>query len=379
MGSIEDIGGWVTIAAAGLVLLALLVGTALTVRFVTRSRRARESQYAELADALERLRDSFREDREARARAEREADDARQEASRLRELQEVASGPDLETVLEHALASASAAAGAPAAMISVESEEGRPYIATSGLSEEEASRPLIRLPSRHDPARAATIEYTYTEEEVENDVFRLRGGVVVPLRRRGAPPIGTLAVFWRRHEQSSLEHKIDVLEDLASVLVPALDNARRLDEATRESEVDPVTNLPNRRAFRTRLVAECARARRYGRRLSLVAIALPGEDLRSAAEQLRRAIRAGDLAAHLGGGTCAVLLPEAAQGDAQPFLQRIRFLFGVVEPADVPASVVELAPDDDPTTFLKRAEHGLERILPTPADEQNAGVGGTVF
>lgn len=359
MGSIGDVNGWVAIGAAGLALASMLVAVCTAIRSSRRARQQRREHFVELGEALERLRDTFRDERGARERAELDAESARGEADRLRQLRGIAAEIELESVLRQALASATTASGAPAAMIVVEGENGRSCLATSGLSNEEAGRPLISLPSKGDP-RAATIEYAYTEEELASDAFRLRVGVVVPLRRPEAAPVGTLAVFWRRPDYSALEPSIQILEDLAATLMPALDNARRLDEATRVAELDVATGLPNRQSFRTRLVAECGRARRYDRRLTLVLLSLSGGDLRAAADLLRRVIRTADVPAHLGEGIVGVLLPEVGRTDAQPFLERLRFLFGVVAPADIPASVVELMPEDDPSTLLERAERELE-------------------
>src|SRR5262249_1187201 len=84
--------------------------------------------------------------------------------------------------------------------------------------------------------------------------------------------------------------------------------ARRLGELAR---TDPLTGLPNRRAFDERFASEVARARRYGHRLALALMDLDhfkrvnddyghtagDELLREAALRLQRSVRAGEVVA----------------------------------------------------------------------------------
>lgn len=101
---------------------------------------------------------------------------------------------------------------------------------------------------------------------------------------------------------------------------------------------DELTGLANRRAFLERLEAEMARSVRSGTPFSLVLLDLDGlkdlndtfghhagdAALRAFARALRRAVRAGDLVARIGGDEFAVIGVHATPADAIPFAVRIR-------------------------------------------------------
>lgn len=115
----------------------------------------------------------------------------------------------------------------------------------------------------------------------------------------------------------------------------AVELERRLDELTR---LDSLTRLPNRRAFMERAAEEIARARRYGRPLSLVALDVDhfktindtfgheGGDrtLLALAKALQSCSRQTDLPARIGGEEFMVLLPDTAAEGARVFAERIR-------------------------------------------------------
>lgn len=112
---------------------------------------------------------------------------------------------------------------------------------------------------------------------------------------------------------------------------------RRADEAEALAMTDPLTRLPNRRAFTTRFEAELARAGRQGTPLALLLIDV--DDFKSVndtrghaagdsvlvalAEVLRRVARTEDLAARLGGDEFAVVLAGASADDAAAVGDRI--------------------------------------------------------
>jgi len=109
---------------------------------------------------------------------------------------------------------------------------------------------------------------------------------------------------------------------------------------TGQALTDPLTGLPNHRAFQERLHAEVGRARRHGRPLTLAMIDLDNfkqiNDLAGHAMgdrvlgelgvRLRASLRDEDLLARIGGDEFALLLPETGETAAHAVLERIRQL-----------------------------------------------------
>ena len=115
----------------------------------------------------------------------------------------------------------------------------------------------------------------------------------------------------------------------------------QVDGLTALSMTDPLTGLPNRRAFDTRLALELARERREPRSLALLILDVdffkryndhyghPAGDLalQAFADVLRQSgQRASDLPARIGGEEFAVLLPETNSQGAMEIAERIRQL-----------------------------------------------------
>lgn len=121
-----------------------------------------------------------------------------------------------------------------------------------------------------------------------------------------------------------------------------LEAEQALQQATREMErlayTDPLTGLPNRRAFIQRLQEECDRIRRHGGDLSAILLDLDlfknvndtyGHDagdrvLESVAGRIKANSRACDLAARLGGEEFALLLPGSTLNEARRVAERLR-------------------------------------------------------
>ncbi len=101
---------------------------------------------------------------------------------------------------------------------------------------------------------------------------------------------------------------------------------------------DGLTGLMNRRAFDERWSGEVARARRYGRPISIAAIdidyfkqfndtyghAAGDTALRSVARVIRSRVRAGDFVARLGGEEFVVALPETNSASAVTMAESLR-------------------------------------------------------
>lgn len=101
---------------------------------------------------------------------------------------------------------------------------------------------------------------------------------------------------------------------------------------------DGLTGIMNRRAFEERWDGEVARARRYGRPISIAAIdidyfkqfndtyghAAGDMALRSVASVVRNRIRAGDFVARLGGEEFVIALPETSSANAVALAESVR-------------------------------------------------------
>lgn len=166
----------------------------------------------------------------------------------------------------------------------------------------------------------------------------------------------------------------------AELVALAVDNAQTHAELRRLATTDPLTHLANRRAFEERLPQEAARARRHGRRLSLVVVDLdhfkrvndehghPAGDrvLAEFAERLRGNVRPEDFVARMGGEEFAWLMPECGAPEAASAAERLR---GLVARAPFPegitvtlcAGVCELSDADGPGDLYRRADEALYR------------------
>jgi diguanylate cyclase (GGDEF)-like protein len=365
----DESATWTSAGALGLAVLLLALGIFLFWRW----RRAAAREIAAVQESTARTERLVGEIRAALA-------DAQEEGRRTALLGELGSTLDLDAALRRALEGVSELSAADGALIVLRQEEGEPISAAFGLSEDESSRELIGLPPDGGRARAVRLSYLYTAEEAANDEFRLSGGLAVPLLGESEERIGTLAIFWRRVERTLSDSALEQFEELSRVFGPALENARLFSEARRLADTDHLTGLHNARYFEDRLRREIARARRYDRQLGLVLFDLEqggGADLVAAGERIRAAVRATDIASHLGEGRFAIILPEAAEADAERLHRRVQFALGgrVGSGADgvrIHAGLVELRAEDDASIFRERAEAALQRAKQTAADRLSA-------
>jgi diguanylate cyclase (GGDEF)-like protein len=113
--------------------------------------------------------------------------------------------------------------------------------------------------------------------------------------------------------------------------------AKLLDAEEKLARTDPLTGLPNRRAFLERLSDELARARRNRQPICIAYIDIDNfkrindekghvegdEFLRQVAEAIRETVRASDVAARLGGDEFAVLFTDAHRSAVEPLAHRL--------------------------------------------------------
>jgi diguanylate cyclase (GGDEF)-like protein len=358
--------------SAGLGALALLLLTLLLVRW--RRAATADERVAEVVASLNARMDELgRELAHALERAE-------EEGRRSRIFGELAGSIDLDDVLSRTLEAAAALRGADAALVMLpDPAEGKPVVATLGLSVEEAERHAVAGPPDGRLARSITMSYTYPELERQPDSSVIHSGLAVPLP--GDPDtIGYLAIFTRDRGAGFGEDDVRDLEALALRAGPAIENARRFREARQLADLDALTGLHNRRFFHETLAREVARAHRYERQLALIVFDLDdfkevndkighlaGDSvLAEAAERVRSVVRSADISCRVGGDEFAVILPESSLDDADQLYRRIQNAvsarpIGQAGKLYLSAGVASLKPEDDAVTFFQRADEALYR------------------
>jgi GGDEF domain-containing protein len=320
---------------------------------------------------------SSSEEPDATRAAGRPAPNETQPANELAAMQRLlpaVSALDLETILARGLEAAAEAGGASASMILLARSTEKPLIATFGLTTADSLHDRLGMPPESGEARAVQLAYSYPDGVSANDVFALRSGLAVPIASE-EQRFGTLALYWRRVEHRVTEQELARLEAVARAIGTAVRTVLHLEEA-RPFELDSATGLVNPRAMREELRRECARARRYGRRMALILLRLElpltDELLATAGHVLRSAVRAVDRPCYLGRASFAVIMPEATLLDAQRLHRRLDAVVGgrldSLRLFPSRAAVVELRDDEDPVSFFDRAQRTLAQ--PTYEDRQ---------
>jgi diguanylate cyclase (GGDEF)-like protein len=178
---------------------------------------------------------------------------------------------------------------------------------------------------------------------------------------------------------------------MAWMVVRIRDDRRRLREVNSRlgelltaseqlARTDPLTSLPNRRAFFERMGDELARAKRSGQPIVVAYLDIDNfkvlndrrghgegdEFLRRVAATIRDTIRQSDVAARIGGDVFAVLFVEAKRDSfealAQRLLARVRALGEAYPSMDVGASIGMAwfeKPPDSPEALLQRADRAM--------------------
>lgn len=161
-----------------------------------------------------------------------------------------------------------------------------------------------------------------------------------------SPALAALLALAQAQDRDDAEVQAARLRALLGVAGPRLEphiaaliaRAEELQRTQRLALTDALTGVANRRALHDALRRELARARRARRPLAILLIdiddfkaindrfghARGDEALKILARCMRRATRAGDLVARIGGDEFALLLPETAVREARAIGERIR-------------------------------------------------------
>lgn len=184
--------------------------------------------------------------------------------------------------------------------------------------------------------------------------------------RRGSETIGVLVVGWPAEVEGG-DYHTSVISLLAHEVSAVLERADLLSEVTRLASTDPLTGLPNRRAWNVHL--EEAIDREGDLILAMLDLdhfkpfndsyGHPAGDrlLKEAAARWRDELRAGNILARLGGDEFALLLPNSSISVGLTVVERLR---GCV-PAEqsCSAGLAQRLPGDSPETLLTRADAAL--------------------
>jgi diguanylate cyclase (GGDEF)-like protein len=250
-----------------------------------------------------------------------------------------------------------------------------PILATVGLSQAEVAQVGRMGVPDYRGARALQVAFN-GEAETPPGHAPIRAGLAVPLLDREPP--GMLAVLTRAPDRRFSEHDITTLEDVVSGTRLALEQSLELHEPDPVPELDPMTELYDRRAFHALLDREIARTK--SRRQPLVLLMLDvdrltklnahvghlGADelLTRIAKLVRDVARNEDLSCALGGGRFAVLMPNADTRDGESLFERLQTIlherpFPDVGVVTVSGGVAELLAGDDAAAILGRADAAL--------------------
>jgi len=357
------------LAVALVITLVVVSRLALSAR-----RKAREPQQlpvppsaGAVANLEARMEELARELQESVRRAE-------EETQRSRFLNQIGTTVDLDHVLETTLDAATALPRVDAALVRLDGGGAdKPIAGSRGFGSEQPDATSFFGQPAGWGARAVELSYRYPEPA--EGVIRAALGVPLADSSGG---VGWLGIFSRDPAARFGDDDLRRAEELAERVAPALENARRFQEARQLADLDALTGLHNRRYFHETLAREVARARRYARGLALVIVDiddfkgvndrighLAGDGaLAEVGERVREAVRESDIPCRIGGDELGLILPESRLADAERLVARIEQAV-VARPIAraghmrVSAGVAELQPNDDSTSLFERADQSL--------------------
>jgi diguanylate cyclase (GGDEF)-like protein len=293
-----------------------------------------------------------------------------------------ASALDLDAVMTLVVRRARALTGAAAGVVELADGEEMVYHVASGTAEAHLGLRLRRDESLSGLCvRLGEVLHrrdAETDGRVDLDAcrrVRAMSMLCVPLEHERRV-VGVLKVYDPRPEAFD-EADVTTL-DLLSVLIAAqMGHSSEFARHRHESRRDPLTGLPNRRAFDERLGADASRLRRHGGALSLALLDLDGFKrlndthghaggdavLRAVARRLQQ-VRGEDCAFRFGGDEFAILFAETPPEGARAAVQRLEgAIHADPECAGVGVSWgVAALEDGDPAALLATADAVLYEV-----------------
>lgn len=154
---------------------------------------------------------------------------------------------------------------------------------------------------------------------------------------RGRTVRGVLVVGWRAPQAEIDPGKRRLVEVISVEAAVALDRGAALERLTEMARIEPLTGLPNRRAWEHELDRELARAARQGSPLAVAMLDLNGfkahndtqghaagdRILRTVSAAWLPLVRATDTVARYGGDEFAISLPDCPINEAQSLMERL--------------------------------------------------------
>ncbi len=176
----------------------------------------------------------------------------------------------------------------------------------------------------------------------------------------------TMAQLCRRIRD--LEHRVDLLED-------------QLLAERQRALVDPLSNIPNRRALGAQTVSEIARSRRSGAPLALIVWDIDrfksindnhghqfgDKVIARVAREIQSRLRDSDFTARYGGEEFVSLLPDCDLEDAGNLAEEIRQVIRKIDfesgngtvGITISCGIAAVQSEDDPDTLFARADRAL--------------------
>lgn len=295
----------------------------------------------------------------------------------------VATGLDLDAVLELVVTRARSLTAAASAVIELVEGEELAYRVASGTAAAHLDARLPVDPSRDGlTVRRGEVVHcvdSREDERVDRAACEPVGAIsLISVPLRYDERIAGVLKIYDSEPGAFNEHDVETLRLLSGVVGAHMVQASESAVRQHESRHDAVTGLPNRRAFAERLSAEIARVRRYGGDLALAVLDIddftqineslgqPDGDrlLRAVSAHLLK-VREEDTAFRIGPDEFALIMVGARAEDGTIVLDRIMSAVDAdpgCQSLAISGGIAEVGEDDDEGTLLARATAAMRQV-----------------